>query len=215
MLEASFHMGMQCQHDVKAYLLFDNKEFLGGSKGKILHRVFLHHHVRTPLISHFQMTATWHTQEHGDGLPNDTCAFTYTHILHVCCSTDHVWQSSPPCWPSLLLRNPESWGCSPGTEALCTLFEMTLLLHGMPWMHKGDTSQTMLLFYVTPAAQTVACTFSWIYCFKGWVHNSRTYLENQPFWSFDQSEVYKWIQDSITLITLMSLIQPGTRKTWY
>lgn len=59
----------------------------------------------------------------------------------VFCSTDRVSESSPPCWPSLHPKNPENWGCSPGTDALWTPSGTPLHLHGSGFTHDGERSQ--------------------------------------------------------------------------
>lgn len=69
--------------NIKAYLLFDCKEFLGGEKRQLLHRVFLHHHVCTPLISNLKILATLDTEKQKD----DDEIYTHTHFWWM------VWMS--------------------------------------------------------------------------------------------------------------------------
>lgn len=45
----------------------------------------------------------------------------------------HALESSLPCWPFLHLRNPRSWGYSPGKEAPWTLTESPLYRRGSGW----------------------------------------------------------------------------------
>lgn len=89
------------------------------------------------------------------------CHFFFLHLVALkllreenCCtewwipvfySTDRVWESSPPCWPSLHPRNPKNWGCSPGTEALWTLSETPLHLHGSVLTRESERNKIIFI----------------------------------------------------------------------
>lgn len=74
--ESALELSILFPKNIKAYLLFDCKEFLGGEKRQLLHRVFLHHHVCTPLISNLKILATLDTEKQKD----DDEIYTHTHF---------------------------------------------------------------------------------------------------------------------------------------
>lgn len=78
---------MECLPEPMPYLLLDNKELLGGSKGQLRHRVLLHDHVGAVLISNLLIASTSRTKK---------SAFEYDNFLmkiYVCTSVLCDWST--------------------------------------------------------------------------------------------------------------------------